>query len=304
MAALIPGYLAERWRTLTGGAKALERLPRAIEECTEMWQLELGDPFPQPALGGGVGFVAPAVLADGTAAVLKINFPDAESEHEADALRLVDGAGAVRLLADDPGRRALLLERLEPGRKLWELADEDEANRIAAGVLRRFWRTAPAAQPFDLLADRARAWAETIPAYHRSLERPFEAELADEAARRADELAASVDEEFLLHQDFHGGNVLESRRGWLAIDPKPVVGDRAFDTASLLRDRRPELLRDPAPARRIARRLDQLSAELALDRERMRTWGIVHAVAWGMGPDGVADDNVACARLLRELGEK
>lgn len=89
------------------------------------------------------------------------------------------------------------------------------------------------------------------------------------------------------------------REPWLAVDPKPLVGERAFDVASLLRDRRAELVRDPQPVRSITRRLDLLSEALELDRERMRGWGIVHALAWGVG-ESVLEDMVACARWLAD----
>jgi streptomycin 6-kinase len=106
----------------------------------------------------------------------------------------------------------------------------------------------------------------------------------------------------VLHQDFHGGNVLQTQRqAWLAIDPKPLVGEREFDTASLLRDRRVELLADAAPSRRLRRRLDLLSGELGLDRERMRGWAIAHALAWGLTGLVVHEDQVACATLLEDV---
>ena len=100
----------------------------------------------------------------------------------------------------------------------------------------------------------------------------------------------------------HGGNVLlDATRGWLAIDPKPLVGERAFDCASLVRDRRTELMRDPHPLARIRRRLDQFAEELALDRERIRGWGVVHAVAWGgEGGPGWDPAMVACAGWLAD----
>ncbi len=99
----------------------------------------------------------------------------------------------------------------------------------------------------------------------------------DEAVTLARELGGSIDEEYLLHQDFQGSNVLLSERGWLAIDPKPLAGDRAFDLASLLRDRRWEL-DEPT----LRRRFDVLVEATGVDRERARGWGIVHALAWGM----------------------
>jgi streptomycin 6-kinase len=102
----------------------------------------------------------------------------------------------------------------------------------------------------------------------------------------------------LLHQDLHGGNVRRSARGWLAIDPKPLVGERAFDVASLLRDRRDDLARDPDAAWRIRRRLDFYSDRLGLDRERVRGWGIAHALAWGFEGGRPLAGHIECARLL------
>jgi streptomycin 6-kinase len=201
-----------------------------------------------------------ADLPDGTPAVLKVGWPHPESEHEAEALGHYDGRGAVRLLAHDPGRNALLLERCEPGTALSEL-DEEESLRIAAGVLRRLWRPPAEGHRFALLADAATRWAS---------------ELSDLDPGLVRELVAGQGELVVCHQDFHGGNVLRAQREpWLAIDPKPLVGEREFDTASLVRDRRPI-----AEAKVLRRRLDLLSAELGLDRERMRLWGIVHAIAW------------------------
>jgi streptomycin 6-kinase len=81
--------------------------------------------------------------------------------------------------------------------------------------------------------------------------------------------------------------VLLSERGWLAIDAKPLVGEREFDVASLIRDRR------PATKAAMERRLDYLVDRLDLDRERTRGWAIAHALAWN-GDSEMVD----CARLL------
>jgi streptomycin 6-kinase len=291
----IPAGL-EWWRRQPGGSDWLDALPRLVAECSELWAIEVDAAYP----GSHVSLVAPATLGDGTGAVLKVNFPDAESEHEPDALEHWDGRGAVRLLASDRERRALLVERCEPGTGLWEIEDEDEANRIAAGVLRRLWRPPPPGHPFRLLADEAARWAEELPAVWEQLGRPFERSLVERAVAFARELGSSQGDPVVLHQDYHGGNVLRAEREpWLAIDPKPLAGEREFDAASLLRDRRDELVADPSPERRVRRRLDLLAAELELDRERMRGWGVVHALAWGVSGIGkVEEDMVACARWL------
>jgi streptomycin 6-kinase len=283
----------DRWRHEAGGAEWLERLPGIVEECASAWRLEVGPAFEQ----AHVSFVAPAVRRDGCQAVLKINFPEPESEHEANALTSWDGDGAVRLLEHDPERRALLVERCDPGVQLWSLPEE-EANRIAADVLGRLWCRSPDLHPFRLLADEAARWADEIPAKWQGFGRPVERQLIEEIVEFLSDVGPAQGEAVVLHQDFHGGNVLRSERGWLAIDPKPLVGEREFDLASLLRDRRDDLQRDPHPERRVRRRLDRLVCELGLDRERARGWGVAHALAWGFSSKGWMRDMVASARWL------
>ncbi|MEO8687184.1 MAG: aminoglycoside phosphotransferase family protein [Solirubrobacteraceae bacterium] len=282
------------WSAQDGGAEWLAALPSLAAECAEQWELRLGDPF-EPAT---ISLVVPAEQSDGTPAVLKITFPQAESEHEPAALAHWKGDGAARLLEADAGRAALLVERLDPARMLRHLPDEVVANSIAADVLRRLWSVPPApGAPFIRLEEAVKTWAAAA-----ARRPPTQPRLVDLAAGFARELLPSPGEPAVLHQDFHGGNVLfDERRGWLAIDPKPLVGERAFDCAALVRDRRTELMRDPAPLNRIRGRLDQLADELELDRERIRGWAVVHAVAWG-GETGPGWDPamVACAGWLAE----
>ena len=102
----------------------------------------------------------PARQADGSHAVLKVNFPEPESEHEAEALARWDGAGAVRLIARDEERRAALVERCLPGTQLWEV-EESQANEIAVDVLSQLWQAAPAGA-FRSLAGEAARWAAEI----------------------------------------------------------------------------------------------------------------------------------------------
>jgi streptomycin 6-kinase len=279
------------WRDEPGGTPWLERLPRLAAECAERWSLRLGKPFAQ----GNVSLTLPATRADGTAAVLKLNFPEPESAHEADGLAHWGGEGAVRLLDVDRERNALLVERALPGDSLWEVEDDEEATRIAADVLRRLWRRRPpAGHPFRVLADEAEGWMEQARLDWEGLGRPFEPALVDAGAAAARDLSATQPDLVVCHQDFQGSNVLRAEREpWLAIDPKPIVGEPAFDVASLLRDRRWDIRADV-----IRRRLDVLAAELQLDRDRMRGWGIVHALYWGVGAREVEADMIECARIL------
>lgn len=238
----------------------------------------------------------PVRRVDGSQAVLKVNFPEPESEHEAEALACWDGTGAVRLYARGDERRALLVEHCLPGMQLWEV-DEGHADEIAASVLEQLWQ-APPTGVFRTLVTEAARWAAELPENWEAFGRPFERELLDEAVEFLGSSTSTPDDAVVLHQDLHGGNILRSERGWLAIDPKPLVGERAFDLASLLRDRRDELTDDPDATARIRRRLDFLSDRLGLDRDRVRGWGIAHALAWGFEGNEVLADHIECARLL------
>jgi streptomycin 6-kinase len=279
------------WRERAGGAAWLESLPRLAEDCAERWSIRLGEPFGQ----GRVSLAVPATLSDGGQAVLKLNFPENESAGEADALAHWRGEGAVRLLELDRDRNALLVERADPGTSLWEVVDDEEATLIAASVLRRLWcRPPPDGHPFRVLAAEAERWMAELRSAWEALGRPFEQRLVDAATASAGQLAGSQSNVVVCHQDLQGSNILRAKREpWLAIDPKPIVGEPAFDVASLLRDRRWSV--DPGT---IQRRIDLLAAELGLDRARMQGWGLVHALHWGVGPNKIEPDLVECARLL------
>ena len=244
------------------------RLPEWVAAAEERFGVEAGERF-DPGAGG---FVAPVSYE----AVLKVGYPHFEAEREPDALELLAGDGAPRLLARADDLWAMLLERLRPGTRLWTLSEE-ESNGIAAEALRGFWRPLPAEHPFRELAGEAARWVEELPRLWEEEGRPISRALLDEAVSLARELGESIDENVLLHQDFQGSNVLLSERGWLVVDPKPLAGERAFDLASLLRDRRWEV-DEPM----IRRRFDLLTGLLEVDRHRARGWGIVHALAWGM----------------------
>jgi streptomycin 6-kinase len=219
-----------------------------------------------------------ATLPDGTAAVLKVQWPHPESEHEAAALDHWDGDGAVRLFAHDVGRHALLLERCVPGTPLSRVGQE-VALDVFTGILPRLWK--PAGAPFRSLAEEAARWVESIPTVWTAAERPIERKLVDAAVDALRDLALSQGEQVLIHQDLHADNVLRAeRQPWLAIDPKPLAGEREFGVAPIVRSC--ELGHSRQAVRR---RLDRLTDELGLDRERARLWTLGQTLAWAFDSD-------------------
>jgi streptomycin 6-kinase len=272
------------------GHSWLQALPRLVEECEQQWSLRIGPPFPYAF----ASLALQVKLSDGTAAVLKIQFPDRESEHEAAALECWDGDGAVKLLAHDSGRRALLLEQCLPGTPLSRLPP-DAALEVMIGLYPRLWK--PAAEPFRSLAEEAEWWSRDLPEKWERMGRVVERRLLDAVLDALGGLPSTQGEQVLLHQDLHAENVLRSQREpWLVIDPKPLVGEREMGIAALVRG--DELGRGPSSLRY---RLDRLTSELALDRERARKWAYAQTLAWAFGDDDVQEEEVECARWLLDL---
>jgi streptomycin 6-kinase len=272
-----------------------DSLPALVAHARERWRLQVGGPFE----GGYAAWVAPAEGEDGTAYVLKVPYPDSESRPEPDGLRLWDGDGVVRLLDWDDVTRALLLERIRPGTSLLDVADPEEALAVACGLLPRLWIAPPSSHPFLTAQACAANWAVDIERMYSAHGQPFDSALLRGAVAAFEQLAGYDGESVLLHQDFHRGNVLRAEREpWLVIDPKPVVGERAFDARWLLYDLLHSEPRHSLPAVAL---LDRLSAELALDAERVRLWSFARAVenvVWCYESGEAADDDLALARAL------
>lgn len=247
----------------------LERVSELVEECAAEWELTIDEPYP----AGAAGYVVHADCADGTPAVLKLIYPHREAEYEAEALETWNGEGAVRLLARDDERRAMLIERCEPGTLLAHI-DGDDALDVLIDLLPRLWT--PVTGPFRPLAEEAAWWIDYLPAEWERAGRPFEGRLLDEAIDLLEMLSQSQGEQVLLHQDLHSDNVLAAQREpWLVIDPKPLIGEREFALAPIVRD-----FELGHSRRDTLHRLDRLTSELGLDRERVCGWTIGQSVAW------------------------
>lgn len=241
----------------------LEEIAHAV---AAEWAVDLGPPFALSRFS----YVAPA-SAD---AVLKVVPPhDHESDHDADALALWDGDGAVRLLRHDRERRVLLLERARPGTDISGLP-EDEATAIAVELGRRLWR--PAERPFRWIGDHVGRWL----AEAASSTRP-----QNELLPLALELYRSLDvgRSTLVHGDFHHHNILASGRGYLAIDSKAMLGEPEFDVPSFLWNPLCSRMRRATTERRI-----EAFVAAGLDEERIRTWSVIRGAYLRTDEDEVA----------------
>ena len=275
----IPPDFARTMQEVHGpaGSEWLDRLPDLLAHCEQRWWLAVMPPF---ALS--YNYVAPAGREDGSGVVLKVGYPSQELMAEIEALRLYDGRGIVRLIDADRERGVLLLERLSPGTPLSRLADDEQATSIAAGVMRQLWRPAPPEHSFPTAARWALGLGR-LREHFGGTTGPFPARLVEQAESLFAELLASASEQALLHGDLHHDNILAAEREpWLAIDPKGLVGEPAYEVGALMRNQLPKPLAGEFARRFLSRRLDQLAEELGLERARLHGWSLAQAVlsAW------------------------
>jgi streptomycin 6-kinase len=298
---VIPDDFARKMIELGGeaGRAWIERLPTILAACEQRWGITIGLPFDL-----SFNYVAPAICSDGTPVVVKACLPDGEST-QVEALRLFAGRGMVLLLEYDEGDEVMLLERLRPGTLLSAVEDDEKATSIAASVMRQLWRPVLQEHPFPTVFDWGKGFVRLRQHYEGKCG-PFPPALLEVAETLFAELSASMAEPVLLHGDLHHENILAAeRKSWLAIDPKGLVGEPAYETGALLRNQLSVVLKDPHPERVMARRVDQLAEELDLDRARVRGWGLAQAVLsvwWSMEDFGRLEDydmeTLACAELL------
>ncbi|MFG1607119.1 aminoglycoside phosphotransferase family protein [Actinoplanes sp. NPDC049265] len=241
----------------------LAALPETVTELAERWSLRLGAPY-RP--GGSAAWVAPVTGADGSRAVLKVAWRHYEARDEAAGLRFWSGRGVVEVLQSEVYEQttAMLLEECRPGTTLAAALPPPERDEVIARILKRLWTAPPPGAPFRPLAGMCEAWAAGFA--ERSPVPP------DQGLMRLGldlwkTLPTSATTSVLLCTDLHPDNVLSAEREpWLVVDPKPYIGDPAYDPIQHMLNFPDRLATAPAAfATRMATLLD-------LDPLRVRQW--------------------------------
>ncbi|HSU02693.1 MAG TPA: aminoglycoside phosphotransferase family protein [Nocardioides sp.] len=259
--------LGEDW------SRWLDRLPRLAGELLDEWQLRPT----ATELHGFCSLVLPVRDPDGAAAALKITFDgDDESLHEGLALQHWGGRGAVRLLRADPRRRALLLAWL-PGPDLGDAWDV-EACEVVGGLYGRLH--VPAMPQLASLGSYVERWLADLGDLGRDL--PVPRRYVEQALSLGPDLLVDATPPVVVHGDLHYANVLADEAGeWLAIDPKPMGGDRHYEPAPMLWNRMDELSGPGAVGSvrdGLRRRFHALVDAAGLDEARARDWVVVRMV--------------------------
>jgi streptomycin 6-kinase len=277
----VPRYLAETARRDNGVSDWIVRLPALVADLAGRWSLQVGQPF-QP--GGQCSWTAPVTGPAGDGLVLKVafRFPGGEERDEAAGLRLWDGNGAVRLHAalETESAYALLIERCMPGTPLGQVLPEPEQDHVVTRLLRQLWAQPPAACPFRPLSQMCAAWADEFDQQYAAAGAADKIDpgLARTGIALFRALPETADSQVLLCTDLHGDNILAAQRApWLVIDPKPYVGDPAYDVLQHMLNCEDRLAADPAA---LATRMAGLAG---IDPGRVRQWLFARSVQESIG---------------------
>jgi streptomycin 6-kinase len=257
-------------------------LPRMVDHLERHWSLKAGEPF-QP--GGQTAWVAPAQTEAGDDLVLKIGWRHPESVHEADGLRAWNGRGAVFLHASEEldDTIALLLERCVPGTTLASRPGSEQ-DTVIASLLQRLWHEPAAGHRFRPLQDMCDAWAMEFERKAAARPGSIDPGLAREGIALFRTLPTTAARNVLLCTDLHAANVLAAQREpWLAIDPKPYVGDPTYDALQHMLNCDERLRADPAG---LARRTADL---LGIDADRLLLWLFARCVQESLDWPDLAD---------------
>jgi streptomycin 6-kinase len=263
-----------------------------IRQHAREWRLAIEESFETET--SVISFVS----RDGQSLVLKVVKQQGDEWNAGEILKAFDGNGVVRVYEHTAG--AMLLERLRPGSPLSNLTlsgNDEEATDILAGVINKMSpREIPDGCP------TVEDWGKAFDRYVVAGDERIPRQLVELARRNFSELCASQSHQRLLHGDLHHYNVLsDANRGWLAIDPKGVIGELEYEVGAVLRNpyERPELF---ILSSTIERRLEQFTNKLPLDYERTLRWAFAQAVLsaiWSV-EDGFAVDAKSPALKLAE----
>lgn len=276
------------------GRRWIASLESLVEALADEWRLNRKS----DAIWHGYNAIVLPVERDDEALALKVAWPPEQVALEVRALRAWHGRGAVGLIASDERRGALLLQRLDPARSLASVPLTEAA--IVAGELIRALAIAPP-EGIPSLEAVALGIAASLPGRQRLLGTPIPGRWLDGAVGLANDLSAAR-RPALIHADLHYANVLASGRRdapWVAIDPKPFVGDPERSVAELLWTRADEL----ADGEALTGLVETIVSGGGLDRGRAMAWCFVRAIdywLWGL-ENRLTSDPVRCERIASAL---
>lgn len=299
----IPEWFEKKMVDVFGesGKVWLTNVESTMQSCEKEWKLKLEGPVSNLSYN----FVLHAKDEHGTPVMLKLGVPSFDFSNEIRTLKVYGGRGCARLLKADEERGAMLLEKLVPGTMLSLEKDEKAAVHTYLGV----WKAIRTPVPAECKSPTILDWASGLGRYnnlHEKGDGPIEASYIENAQKYFSELMETTERMELLHGDLHHENILyDDKKGWLAIDPKGVVGDPYFDLISFMTN---HLLKKENPKQLLLQRVELITEGLSLDRERLLKAGVAMGIlstCWGLEDhDPEWEQAYTCAKWFMELLSK
>lgn len=257
----------------------IDDIPKIIDELKDKWNLEIGN-----ELDLSWNYVISAKRNTGENVVLKIYLPeDKEFLNQLETLKIFNGDGAIKVLESDRENFAILLEQCIPGNTLSSLNNEDAETQIFCDVVKKLWKKPISDYKFSNVGDDLKDFDWYFQNYERCKDL-LEKDIVKKAQEKFKYLANTQTDLYLLHSDLHHENILQSERGWLAIDPKGVLGEREYEITAFMRNPIKRAKENLLTKDILLKRLGIICTELDLNRKRVIDWSFAQtilSVVWG-----------------------
>lgn len=280
------------------GKKWLEQIPEIIREYEKIWSFKALLPYNLT-----YNYVTPVIRNDGSNAVLKIGFPDDyEFQTEIDALTRFNGDGIAKILKADKKRAVILIEQVIPGIPLSNIKNDEKATKIIASIMKKLWKPLPKNNNFITISE----WTKELPKYYELHKNNNGSSIPNYLVKKAidlfKELIATSSAPVLTHGDLHHDNILLSNRDvWLAIDPKGIAAEPAYETAAMIRNPYSKLKEIKNLEEFLRKRVIVLAAELNIDASRIHKWSFAQTVLSGVWTSDDLRDSSHAVRITKAL---
>ncbi|MBI2593858.1 hypothetical protein HYW44_04425 [Candidatus Daviesbacteria bacterium] len=285
------------------GQEWIDKISKLVKTYEDKWKIKVNEPFPELS----INYVAPALTSEGKPAVIKIGFPgDEEFLSEMETLKIYDGNGAVRILKIDEKDCVMLLERCVPGKPLTSLNDEEKEVFIFARVCKKIWKKPPVNSSFKNLSSESK-YFEWYFKNREKHQQYLPEKMVIKAVNFFDDLIKTQGELYLLHSDLHQDNILSSERGYLAIDPKGIIGEREYESSVYILNPYKRFKENEELINKefFAKRIELITEALDLNKERVTAWSFIKqilALIWSLQDYGIRDKiSIRNARELEKL---
>lgn len=282
------------------GQKWLDNIPLLVKTYEAKWGLKSKGTFPELS----INFVERVQTKNGEDLVLKIGFPgDEEFLREVKALRIYNGNGAIKILKEDLDNSVILLEACIPGNPLHTLNNEEKEILIFTNICKRIWAKVPEDSSFAKLADEGKYFDWYFKNVKKA-QKHLPQDLVLKAQEKFNYLINTQKELYLLHSDLHHDNILSSDRGWLAIDPKGLIGEREFEPSTFILNPYKRFKENETLINHefFAKRIELIANTLRFDKDRIAAWAFIKqilALIWSLQDYGIRD--TISTRNAREL---